>query len=347
MGKRANQGGAKVAAKKTKVDPALALVMDTVKKANHLPEQCRVMLSSMLPFSLAPASEERGEAQQKVVNMVEETLQTLNKDIASQVSAEEGKLEESKNSMAELVAAVTAAEAQLAEQTASTEAAQAALSEATEAKGNSFTVLEAKKLEHKTSSDNLASMQKEKSDLEEAFQAHFLAPMENGSGPSYKELKPFLAKMNLEASLYNTLPGACAKSSEDRGSFDTVILQQLEQAIRGKISSLTESVTAETQVVAQHEAAVAEAQQDHESKFAVQFAATEASTKATQEKASCEKVLSQSNEAVSAFRLELEAITQSVELVKEKLAGFESGPLNNFNTFKARTASAEAAPLGA
>jgi chromosome segregation ATPase len=279
--------------------------------------------------------------------MVEETLQTLNKDIASEVSAEEGKLDQSKKSMAELVAAVTAAEAQLTEQKAVAEAAQTTLSESTEATSNSSSVLEAKKLTHSTCADNLATLQKEKSDLEEAFQVHFLTPMENGDGPSYKELKPFLAKMNLEASLYNTLLGACAKSSGDRGSFDTVILQQLEQAIRDKISSLTQSATAETQEVARHEAAVAEAQQEHENKTAVQNAATEASEKATQEKASCQKVLTEANAAVSTFRLELEAITQSVQLAKNKLTSFESGPLSNFNTFKTRTASAEAAQLGA
>jgi hypothetical protein len=40
MGKRANNQASKTAAKKAKVDPALAAVMDTVKKAGHLPEQC-------------------------------------------------------------------------------------------------------------------------------------------------------------------------------------------------------------------------------------------------------------------------------------------------------------------
>merc|ERR1712070_557406 len=103
-----------------------------------------------------------------------------------------------------------------------TEAAQATLSEATEATSNTSSALEAQKFTHSTCSDNLATLQKEKNDLEEAFQGHFQGHLENGDGPSYKELEPFLAKMNLEASLYNTLPGACAKSSLDRGSFDTV-----------------------------------------------------------------------------------------------------------------------------
>merc|ERR1719223_324724 len=96
------------------MDPALGLVVDTVKKASHLPEQCSSMLASMLPFSLAVASDERAECQRSVVNMAEETLGTLKTEMQAAVAAEEAKLVGVNEAMSELLAKVTEAESAVA-----------------------------------------------------------------------------------------------------------------------------------------------------------------------------------------------------------------------------------------
>lgn len=346
MVKRANQGAAKVA-KKPKVDPALAVVMDTVKKADHLPEKCRAMLASMLPFSLGIASEDRAESQTKVIDMAEETLQTLKAYIEADISSEEARLNHSNSKMTELVDAVTAAEASLEAQKGVVQSLETELLDAKSAATETSSVLADRKSAHSTANTNLVSLQEEKAALEEAFQLHFQTPMAADAGPNYKELQPFLKTMDLETSLYATLPGSCAKSKEERGSFDTVILEQLEKAITAKTFQLGETIVTETTKVDELAASLQEAESDHSSKLEVQDKASGNLTKAKEEQSAQEALLIKVNEAVTDFRPELDATTESLKEIKDKLADFEGKPLANFTTFKTRTTSPEVAPAGA
>merc|ERR1711972_414814 len=78
--------------------------------------------------------------------------------------------------------------------------------------------------------------------------------MESGtSGPHFSELEPFLKKIQVEPCLITALPSTCAKTKEERGSFDLLCLQELERAITSKIASLGESVAAETPAALERE----------------------------------------------------------------------------------------------
>merc|ERR1719262_880627 len=148
--------------------------------------------------------------------------------------------------------------------------ANAALADATTTANASSETLAERQAAQKTREADLASVQENKSALEQAFQTHFQAPMEAGQGPNFKELEPFIKTMDLEKSMLQTLPGTCGKSKEDRGSFDQVILEQLEQAIVAKIASLGETVIAETAAVAECELATKDAETDFNAKQEVQ-----------------------------------------------------------------------------
>lgn len=336
-----------MAVKKPKIEPALASVVDTVKKAEHLPGNCRAMLASMLPFSLGVSLDDRAEVQLKVVDMAEETLNTLKAEIEGDISSKEANVDQSKARMAELVGAVTAAEATLEAQKAVVQTFETELLSAKTATSETSTVLADRKSVHETANASLTSLQDEKAALEEAFRVHFQVPMAADAGPSYKELQPFLKTMDLETSLYSTLPGTCAKSKEERGSFDTVILEQLEKAIDAKIAKLTESIATETTKVAELATSLQEAQSDHDAKTETQDKATTSFKNAKEEQSAQETLLVTANEAVTEFRPELDAATESWKEAQDKLAHFESGPLANFKSYKTKTASPEAAPAGA
>jgi len=349
MGKRANQSAAKPT-KKVKVDPALAAIADVVKKAGHLPEQCSTMLAGMLPFSLAIASNERAESQQRVVDMVEETLNTMKSEMGTAASAEDGKLDTLKGTMAELLDTVKGAEAALEVSKEALQVANASLADATVAANASGETLTDRQAEHTTCSANLASVQEDKTALEKAFQDHFQTPMEAGEGPHFKALETFLQTMEIEKSLHSTLPGTCAKSKECRGSFDDVILQQLAKAITDKISALAETVTVETSAVAERAGAVQNVETEHNSKKETQDRSTAEFDTAQTEQSNAETALTKANEAVNEFRTQLEGATELCELTAAKLVGFESGPLTSFATFKTRTnltTPVESAPGGA
>jgi chromosome segregation ATPase len=349
MGKRANNQASKTAAKKAKVDPALAAVMDTVKKAGHLPEQCSAMLASMLPFSLAIASDERLESQQKVVSMAEETLQTVKTEMeTTTLAGEDAQLDDFKSKMADLVGTVKEAEATLATKKEDFQAKNAALTEATAVENTSLETLAERQAARATADAKTASMQEDKVAMETAFQTHFQLPMEAGEGPHFKELEPFLHSMDIEKSLHSTLPGTCAKTKETRGSFDDVILEQLEKAISGRISALAESIAAETSGIALLAEGVQEVETDSNSKKEARSHALAEFEAAQQQQSSGEEALVKANEAVTELCPQLEQAAAQSELTKSKLADFESGPLDGFMNFKARTvAPIEAATAGA
>jgi len=341
MGKRGSQAVTKAASKKPKVEPALALVMDTVKKASHLPDPCSAMLAAMLPFSLGLASDERADCQQRVVSMVEETLNTMKTEMQTSISTDEAKLEGMKTKMADLLGAVQQAEATLGSKKEALATAQTSLTEATSTSNSSLEALSEKQAAHSKCEANLISIQNNKSALENAFEVHFKTPMEAGQGPSFKELKPFVETMDLDKSMLQTLPGACGKSKDDRGSFDQVILEQLEKAITGKISSLGETVTTETSAVAQCASAVTEAETESNSKKEVQNQATAVFEAAQKDKNDADEALRLANAAVETFRPELEETTSLNQIAQSKLQGFENGPLANFLMYQTKTAPVE------
>lgn len=347
MGKRGNQAAGKATAKKVKVEPALAVVIDTVKKASHLPEQCSAMLASMLPFSLAVASDERAECQKRVVCMVEETLGTIKTEMEAGVASEDTNLATVRAEMESLERIVQAAAATLTAKTEACQAASAALADATATATAGNEALTERQSAQKKSETELASLQESKANLEQAFQTHFQVPMEAGQGPNFKELEPFIKTMDLEKSMLQTLPGTCGKSKEDRGSFDQVILEQLEQKIVEKIASLGESVTAEIAVVAECEAATKTAETDYSAKQAVQNDATSAFEAAQAEQSEADAALIKANEAVNVFRPQLEEATKKFESTKAMLEGFEGGPLANFTTYKEKTLPVEVVAAGA
>jgi len=339
MGKRANNQAAAKNAKKTKIDPALASVMDAVKSASHLPGQCSTMLSAMLPFSLATASNERADSQQRVVDMAEETLQAVKKEIESLIAADDAKRFETEGKMSELVAVVKGAEALLATQKELVQAKTIALEEATAAAKESAENLTTKSSEKASAEERLTAVQQEKTALEEAFQTHFKVPMEAGEGPHFKELEPFLQSMDLEKSLFTTLPGTCAKNKESRGSFDDVILEQLEKAISTRIVALGDSVSADTALSTEWATTVQQAEADINSKREAQSAVESELESAQKELNGAEAALMKANEAVTVLCPELEGATGKCDASKTKLADFEGGVLATFSLFKTRTAA--------
>jgi len=274
---------------------------------------------------------------------VEETLHAIKSEMATDASAKETKLDTLKATMAELLGKVKEAEDGLSARKEALEVATVTLAEATATANASGETLAECQSAHATCATNLASLQEDRTELEKAFQAHFQVPMEAGEGPHFKELEPFLQNMELEASLQNTLPGTCAKTKENRGSFDDVILEQLEKAIVARISTLGESVARETSTVAEHATAVSNAESEYNLKKEAETRSTSELEAAQKEQSDAEAALVKANAAVDEFRGELEEATEVCESSKAKLVGFEGGPLANFMTYKTRTVAPEAA----
>lgn len=349
MGKRANtQVSGKAVNKKTKVDPALASVAEVIKQAEHLPERCRTMLVDMLPFSLSVPSDQRHEVQTWAVGAVEQTLHGHKSLLEAAIVTEDGKLATLKSSEVDLGNAVTEAESALEAQKEVVQSSKCLLAEATEAANAASQTLLTAQAEQKAGETKLASTTEQKANFEASFQANFKTPMEGGAGPNFKELQPLLKHIEMEASLLKALPLSCSKSKDDRGSFDEVVLQELEKALSLKIAALGEIVAVETPASVEREGAVQAAEKDHNEKKESQKQAADAFEGAQKEQCNREATLATAKQAVEQFQPQVDAVTGQLEKAKATLATFETGPLNSFTKYKTLVGvSDEAAPAGA
>jgi len=348
MGKRASTKvaapKAEVVAKKAKVtatvDPAFTCVSDAVMEAEQLPDRVRTMLVEMMPFSLKFASDERHDLQSMAVNMVEQTLATKKSTLEAAVVAATGELASLKASESQLGTAVTNAESALASQREVVEAQKTALAgfhfSTTKA---SATHLDEKRTDQKSAADNLVTMEKERASIEAAFSEHFGSLQEGEAKAALKKLEPFLKKIEIESTLLTALPSCCAKKNENRGTFDHLVLQELDKSFKAKIAALGDSVAAAGPAAVQHDAAVQAAEKDHEAKMLAQETAKAEHEAATKECADREAALSNGKKAVEDFQPKLEAMTGQLAKAQEASAEFEAGPFAHFCAFQARVAA--------
>jgi len=351
MGKRTNnQVASKVAAKKAKSDPTLASIADVIMEAEDLPERCRAMLVDVLPFSLTVSTEERHEIHSAAADMVEQTLNAKRSLLEAVVATEETKLANLTSQQVDVASTASEAEMALAAQKELVQTAKLALAEATTAANASRTTLTELRSEQTTGDAKLAHAQEMKTGLESAFELHFKPMKEDAAGPHFKELEPFLKSIEMEESLLIALPSTCAKSKEHRGTFDTVVLDELEKSIALKIAALGDTITAETPASVARGAAAEDAQKEYDAKKASQMRAVADFEALQKEHSDRGATLSKAKVAVDELQPQVDLVTGSVDKAKVALEGFVAGPLAGFKTFSVRTvetAPAEAAPAGA
>jgi len=348
MGKRGSNQTAGKATKKARADPVLASVADVIMQAEHLPERCRTMLVDMLPFSLSVPSDQRHEVQTWAVDAVDQTLNAHKSLLEAAIVTEDGKLSTLKSSEADLGNAVKEAESALDAQKEVVQSAKCLLAAATEAANTASSTLLTAQTEQKAGDSKLSSTIDEKATFESTFQAHFKTPMEEGAGPNFKELQPLLKQIEMEASLMKSLPVSCSKSKADRGSFDEVVLNELEKAISSKIATLGEFVAVETPASVERAGAVQSAEKDHDEKKEAQKQAAEAFEGTQKEQSVRAATLKQAKQAVAEFQPQVDDVTGLLEKANTTLASFETGPLLSFTKYKTQVAeSGEAATAGA
>jgi len=346
MGKRAatpatTKAAAKKAKGEVKLDPAFASVCDAVMEAEQLPDRVRDMLVEMMPFSLKFASDERHELQNMAVDMVEQTLIATKAAQDAAVANEDGALARLKASESTLGVAVTSGEAALAAQKDTVEAKKLVESTAMGASQASEKKLQEESSAKSLAVEKLGHMQTEKVAIESAFAEHF-KPMEDGEASAkahLKKLEPFLKKIEIESTLLTALPSTCAKLKEKRGTFDNLVLVELDKAFKLKIAALGDAIAAEGPAAVQRDASLQAAENDHAAKTAALTGAEKEARASEQELAARETSLTNAKQAVDDFGPQVEEVTGRLSSAQLALAEFEAGPLTNFTSFKTRVAA--------
>merc|ERR1712150_191460 len=76
-----------------------------------------------------------------------------------------------------------------------------------------------------------------------------------------KQIMRLAKKLGLEDSLLTALPSACAAMPSRRGSFDKMVVNELESIFQAKFAALVEEMNAEAEAIANHAAVVTAAEQ--------------------------------------------------------------------------------------
>lgn len=348
MGKRVNQSAVKGAAKKARNDPVLTSIAEVIMEADDLPARCRNMLVDVLPFTLSVPLSDRHEIQTEVVGMVDQTLNTKKCVMEAAIATEEANLSNLNSSRVGLTTAVSDAESAMATQKEAVQAAKCALAEASSSSNASRNTLSSLSEEQKAGDDKLQKAQEEKVALEAAFNEHFKALQEDaaGAGPHFKELEPFLKKLDMEESLLIALPSTCAKAKEHRGTFDNVVMEELEKSIHLKISKLGELVAAETPASVERQSGVQAAEKECEARKETQRQAVAEFEAAKKEESDRAATLSTAKQALDQSQPQVDLIIAAIEKAKMSLESFETGPLAGFKSFNT-AAPQEAATAGA
>jgi hypothetical protein len=328
---------------------AVAQAIDTV----GLPDDCREMLLAVLPMSLGMPSDTRHAVQERIADMVGESLAKAlsDKNAAASKASEEATAAEGRQ--AELQAAQ---EAQDACARAASEAAQekkAALNSAdaalTEAKAEA-----AKKAEEEQAAKEAEAAKKAECDDFDALVAEHLGPLKDGTWDEgtlngqqrVEHLQPALQKADLDASVTASLGISGSKKASERSAFDNMVLEQVATSLHEKAAALRRELAEKGPGLAAATAATA-----------AQAAEVDKAEKAAQEcKSTFEQAQAQLQESeaksraaaqeLKAFSTEAKRAAKGSEAAHSELELFKSGPLAAYEALKNFSSkSAEAAKV--
>lgn len=253
--------------------------------APGLTEECRKMLVAMVPHSVCVRANNRTKQQQASVDMVSELMQGITEAMQTEIDVEEGKLSEVEASKLVLEKKVHQTQAAFTEASETFAARKRSLAEAARA------VLDAKaSLAEKEQEQRLGDQAQEK-DVEEkaaveATLANEFRKLRDGEVEDadvqdmYAKLEEQASKLKLEASLITALPPCMTKKPSERGSFDAMVVAQLEEALTCQLKRLSEAVASAVPAAEARAAAVAAAREQLAKTKEVQQAAADEMTAA-------------------------------------------------------------------
>ena len=315
-------------------------VVAKVAKAQVGPSPSKYGLSLELPLSSLVQGlcvpEERHEAQESYVGMLSEVFEGIMAKLQDDVkfaSAEVARVEGSKSGLESKVmeseAALQAAETRaaeckvmLADSTKTVLACKAALGDKERLQKEGDAAFEAAKAE--------------KAALEEALSQDFRLLRDGEvegevAGTHYKKLEGLVSNIGLETSLMTALPTCMIKKPADRGSFDAMVVAQLQDKLSTRISDLAEIIQSGQPSAAARQEAVDTARQDLDAAKQAQQEAAEGLKAATDLRQECESQKATAALNVEQHEPELSAAKKTMvekEMERDAFQGY------NFACFK-------------
>jgi len=338
------------AVKLTPQEDQLQAVAQAIE-SNGLPDDCREMLLAVLPMSLGMPADTRHAVQDRVADMVGESLASALSDKGAGASKASEEATAAEGRQAELQAAQTAAEIAQEDKAKAAQERKAALNSADAALTEAKATLAGKQQAEQAAREAEAA-KKTECDAFDALVAEHLGPLKDGTWDEgtlngqqrVEHLQPALQKADLDASVMASLGFSGSKKASERSVFDNMVLEQVATSLSQRAAALREELAGRGPGLAEATAATA-AQTSEVDK--AEAAAQECRSAFEQAQAQLHESEATSRAAareLKVFSAEARRAARASEAARSDLELFKAGPLAAYEALKSFSAkSAEAA----
>jgi DNA repair exonuclease SbcCD ATPase subunit len=306
-----------------------AAIAAALEKAD-LAENAKELLLAMLPSVMQPKP--RHEFQDRVVEMLEAELSSIQKSLAALASEVAESMSNAETHKASLEKAVEDAEAHATSKAEAVQAAEAVLDAALSK------LAEVTELQAQESASRLEIFAKVDSAAEKLELLAQTAAVKQGAVEGDSAAGDMLVS-NLQllvddANFLFAATQSLKKQPDSRSHFESLVLQQLEDHLKSLEESWTTLKTEGAQQKELAEQKVAAAAAEVELQTASQKSAKEAVKEAIASKKEADKAVKAAKAAVKTFIDSIPRMQRNLDSAKTKLADFEGGALSEFQMLK-------------
>lgn len=299
--------------------------------AATLPESAKGMLIDMLETSLGVLKEQRHRHQVEVVRIIGEALASEESDLQAQVEEIKAKISNCETTKASLATKCSEREGELEARARTTLEKKRALADAAReyrCAVEAAAVAEAQEGD----ADRQAQKAIKNKELLEGALSESVRPLTEGvvEAAAVQEkvdnLMQLLGKFDLEKSIIAALPTALLKVPSSRGSFDTMVLTQLEEEVAKRVAALEVAIKDAEPTKAAHIEAFSEAQRSLAEAKQKQLDAATAYTGAHEEEKLQEGELYGTRQSLQQVHKEATKLHRELRKAEAALEAFGSGP---------------------
>ncbi|CAE7364106.1 unnamed protein product [Symbiodinium sp. CCMP2592] len=249
--KRPAASTAGAAAKKAK-GPAIGKMCKEIAsalKSSSYPKHVIEMLSHSLPLCLGETKEERHEFQARTVAMTAEVLASVQADLESKISGAEEKIASGDAEKTKREAAVEETKKAVEEKAAVMETTKKEAEVAAEELSAAEKAHKTAEQEQKAGDTKLVQAETKKEKLETVMTSVFV-PCKDGTveasskSKAIQEITKLGRSEGFDTALLTSLPSALDKEPAARGTFDHVVVKQVEDELQKRLGELSETLAA-------------------------------------------------------------------------------------------------------
>lgn len=321
-------------------------VVEAIQFADDVPNSVRQMLIAMLPEGICVPADQRHEYQTTHVNMILELLQGVLSKLQDGVTSATGEVARIEACKAELLSKVQEA----------VEALEKANDVESSTKGNladvTRTVLACKSTlaeKEKERCEGDAAHEAAKEDklvIEQALAEEFRLLRDGevegeDAKAHYKKLEALAGKIGFEASLMTALPTSILKKPADRGSFDAMVVAQLQEGLGKCLAQLNETIQTGAPAAAHRLASVDQAKKDLEMSKLKQQEVADLYLSAKQVQKDCQGAKKAADTKVKQSEPDLKAAKKIQQEAENRLENYKTKNWSSFENLRDRTTSKE------